>query len=348
MKSAPKKVVLRRSKRNKSKFKSLEEAQIKKAHAAITKVWPKGNAAHMPCLDACQLTHKYYKESAPSQVKLLVLSESPNYTNPLALGVKAVVDDDSHHGHVNLVHCTSYGENWMLPEEFQNDRSINAGTRQFWRLFSVLAGDQDILEEGNDPLEQNGTIESFNAIFSHIQPPKSQVKAKQVAARLPRLQAKKKVMEAMRQRGILLADVCPSAIYKGGNKVWRKNKKTGHRYFTNANKMTTVDYNNVIKAAWEQYASHMIQTYRPKNVLLLGKDIQKAIGSDVIQAACGEIGGKFLGTTQHPSYSHIGGRKFLPHLRLYREIAQQATRNRDPAPIVLSEDLQKLKLLVPP
>lgn len=322
---------LTRSQTRKKKAESEDlEARVVEAHQAIQKVWPSDspNVAPLEPVDCCLLAHQYYSlwEPSPSSchdrpVNLLLMAESHAATAQSLVGAQInekFKADVPHLGHLNVVHCLSYGESWLLeqiPKNLSKSalRGILMGTRQFWKLLAALSGDLDVKDNGYDPLQSE---ETFKSAFRHIEGTEPQFREK-------RLQAKLSIREGLKKRGILLVDCSATPIYAGGGTKKYTNKKTGKEYTSRENKLPEKDVHKVIRAAWNCYSKYLLRRYRPREFLLLGLRIEKAIGKDAIQQEAVDCGSNYLGARHHPSWNKILGSKFLPKLREYRALGKQ-------------------------
>lgn len=78
------------------------------------------------------------------------------------------------HGHINLVHCLSHGESWMLDNLIAEKKTLSKpenesvlkGTGQFWRVLAMLLNDDcDVINGCNTPL---GDANNIDVVFSHL------------------------------------------------------------------------------------------------------------------------------------------------------------------------------------
>ena len=168
---------------------SLQQRAIN-AHASISRIWPTDNDKIAPLEDVecCVLANSYTESWAPTAaaapssssnngVRLLVLAESHATTHRRLTGARladpALAQRVGHRGHLNVVHCLSYGESWMLEQEEKEEETAaeaplgrnsssssssseksnekdkmdatvlngcKRGTPQFWRVLAALAG----------------------------------------------------------------------------------------------------------------------------------------------------------------------------------------------------------------
>ena len=255
------------------------------------------------------------------------------------------VDDDEHTtGHLNLVHCLSYGESWLLEKHDDSNKDDNEttfkskGTPPFWRLLATLAGQVDIEDGKEDPLdpyieawnngkgvsrtkadvatrmEQDHLRDTYQQLFFNIIGGK--VKRKE------RVKHKVCILKTLQQRGIVFADVCPLPIYVAGGTKEAVNKKTGETYWTPSYKLSTREYKNVVGAAWEHYAVPMIQELRPQRIVVLGKKVGDAIAPRM-HLLGGELLDNFVGVFNHPSDTNRQGWRYAPFLKILRGYATE-------------------------
>lgn len=156
------------------------------------------------------------------------------------------------HGHINLVHCISYGEGWLLDQsKFSKlsrgeQQSVSCGTNQFWRVLSVLAGDCAEHTTGNDGLIVYDTLdnENFKHAFVHVIGSDKCDKSKMCCL----VAGKVRIQMILWQKKIVLADVCPVPIYSGiGNPAKRMNKVTGKFYTDRQKKFTEKESQLILK-----------------------------------------------------------------------------------------------------
>lgn len=130
----------------------------------------------------------YSNDRTNHGVRVLFLAESHCDTPPQLLGKQLYLTQFSDemersicetippgifHGHINLVHCLSYGESWLLNQDDVSklskaeQQSVSRGTDQFWRVMAIFAGDCDVhdLPSGKyDPLAE----ENYDMTFAHV------------------------------------------------------------------------------------------------------------------------------------------------------------------------------------
>ena len=297
-------------------------------HKIMVKVWPT-NSAKIPPLEpiTCSfMAHNYYKLWEPPPevgVRLLIMAESHNTTDSTILERKIdpsrnpLLQELPHIGHLNVVHCLSYGESWLLDvDDEELEKTVRLGakavTRQFWKLLAALAGDLDFKENETDPL----LTQDYKSVFSHLE-------GCEEAHRKQRLSSKLSIIERLKKRGILLVDCSATPLYKGGNNVKRINQRTGKEYYTKENKLSPIDYNNAIRAAWYNYSKHLIRHYGPKKFLILGKSVEQAITVKEVEKMTGKCGAAYLGAMNHPSCNtSLGAVRFIPYLQQFRELGR--------------------------
>ena len=227
-------------------------------HESLLLVWLKSKDE--PCfpddVHAPILANEYYLCSMLTtccdghfKANILFLAESPAFTLLPSLGQPYTVTciDDAvlhikmhmllaqHHvGHINLVHCPTYGELPFIQLDTAQtiskgkEHSIDTGTPQFWKTMLMLSGYFDCYanrEEKDDPL-QNVLLfcDSFEFLIGNRNGKSMEARAQQIIQRI-------QVLEDVRRCGVILADVCPVPIYSGiGNTVTRINQSTGLPY----------------------------------------------------------------------------------------------------------------------
>jgi hypothetical protein len=305
--------------------------RIKYLHQRVDRVWPKDkDTIPLERVDCGLLADMYYHAWMPEghPVKLMIIAESHASTDLKALGLKfeqtieeSDMLNDLNLGHLNLVHSLSYGEPWLLNENslrgIDGKLGIEQGTIQFWRFFFALAGYLNCKEGEQDPLQVDyESATSFSQLFSSIEGKSSDDPQK----RRERLQTKLAIRSELRKRGILLVDMCPFPIYAGGSTEKRENKKTGNVYTTRKNKLTAVACGEIIRASWDFCTKFQVQHFKPDKVLLLGKNIENAIGKEKFQEEIEGFGSSYLGSVHHPSYNRLLGRNFIPMLQFYRKL----------------------------
>ena len=230
----------------------------KKVHESLSLVWPKSkdepsfpDDVHAPIL-----ANEYYLCSMLTtccdghfNANILFLAESPAFTplpslgqpytvtciNDAVLRIKMHVLLVQHHvGHINLVHCPTYGELPFIQLDTAQmiskgeERSIDTGTPQFWKTMLMLSGYFDCYanrEEKDDPLRNVLLFrDSFEFLIGNRNEKSMEARARRIIQRI-------QVLEDVRRRGVILADVCPVPIYSGiGNTVTQINQSMGLPY----------------------------------------------------------------------------------------------------------------------
>ena len=324
------------------------ERRLKPMYEAMVDMWPHyENAPPLPSLESCVLAHRYQESWAPSMqecdgdgngdgINLLVLGESHLSTDSSILGIQ--IDATEHQelalpqlGHINLVHCPSYGELTLLPVSLceamssSNRNTVKIGTWQFWRVLSVLSGftDHDPDNCENDVLE---SATPLRTVFSSLHKNTNSSLQK-------RLDAKAEILRCLRQRRIMFADVCPAPIAVGGdNCIKVLNKKSGKYYTTKRVVLNDADKSAIIRTAWTEYSSHLVKKYKPRYVLVLGRSVLSAIGADTIQESLTSHGGLLLGSMYHPSCNHAKSEACSRVMMRYlRQVALAACCSLGPA-----------------
>jgi hypothetical protein len=141
--------------------------------------WGTESAAVMKAVAA----HRAYWR--PTEVRLLVLSESHVWTRETELATGVPLDVFGHGEaplpFVRMVYCLGYGERNLLQGPVQG----NFGSPQFWKLLAACVSEQHV------PRVVERTEPDF----------------------LRRLAAKLEVLESLKSQGVWLLDACPVALY---------------------------------------------------------------------------------------------------------------------------------------
>jgi hypothetical protein len=315
--------------------------RAQEAYDVLTQVWPKttGKTPALPSNESCRIANEYYVRSAPTfRTEILFLGESHCETPSSILGkkmeidhleeeqikeIKRLIPKDDFEGHINLVHCITYGESWLLDKSefsqlsFAEQQSVARGTTQFWKVLAVLAG--DCTEHKNtdgsvvyDPLDE----ENFRTTFLHIVGSE-----KGNTSRLSRVAEKLRILRTLREKGIVLADVCPVPIYSGiGNTVKRENLVTGVMYTDRQKKLSDKEKDVILRTCWEHYGQYLVQFFNPRRLVILGVGVEKALGYDTLHTYMESLSGEYLGAIKHPSYNKLQGQNAIPLLRELRDI----------------------------
>jgi hypothetical protein len=353
--------------------KKLLVSKAEETFGRLKEVWPKQNDTK-PSLPGSSLysllaneyyldsTHKMTMQSSETQhgIRILFLAESHGETPLPVLGKKIclgqfhepmqtdlleMLPPDECHGHINLVHCLSYGESWLLnPDNFSKlskgeQKSVSIRTNQFWRVLAVMAGDCDIsslpTENGNNNYVYDPLLnENYDCSFKHVIGSESSD-----SARLSCLKHKIRILSKLRERGITLADVCPVPIYSGvGNSIKRTNKKTGKEYTDRARKLMDSEKVRIVKTCWEAYGQHLVEYYQPCVLVVLGIGVEKAIGCSTLHQCMNRLSGIYYGAMIHPSYNKCQGQNGLPPLRDIRDACTMACNKKRKVPIYYSDN----------
>ena len=207
----------------------------KKVHESLSSVWPKSKDEPSFPDDVCApiLANEYYLHSMLTthcdghfNANILFLAESPAFTPLPSLGqlytITCINDAvlrntmhtllmQHHVGHINLVHCPTYG---VLPF-IQLDSaktisegkecSIDTGTPQFWKTMLVLSGYFDCYanrEEKDDPLHNVLLFrDSFEFLIGKRNEKSMEARAGQIIQRI-------QVLENVKRCGVILANFC--------------------------------------------------------------------------------------------------------------------------------------------
>jgi len=311
-------------------------------YSMLAEVWPQsaGEPSFPNDVDAAILANEYYLKSLPVNaysasfnVNVLFMAESAAATPPVALGksyaVGGITDNyardelsrllaEHHLGHVNLVHCPTYGALPFIDFEGEGpltkgeQKSIDGGTPQFWKVLLTISGYYDKFADGeavDDPLRNKDLYKDSAEIVTGTAAGKS------TDARAQCIKNRIKVMEAMQRRGHVLADVCPVPMYTGiGNTVKLYNKSTGKPYTSQSVKFKPSSKKAILQVAWKEYGSKLVKYYKPRRLVILGKSMHDAIGKEA-HLLVESFGGEYLGYVNHPSWNGHYGNNIMPLLR---------------------------------
>jgi hypothetical protein len=300
-----------------------------KAHTEIAAIWPKEKTKTDVCdQKSAILANAHYVHGVPEgRVKLLVLAESHAKTDSSALGMALKVPveglDASSLRHINLVHCLSYGEHWLLGEDqadavLKKQKGIGSGTPEFWKVLSTLAGETD-----EKDLE---TPADLRKNFKHLQRGQKATKKNGESERHKRINNKMNVLNKVKARGIVFADISPTAIYVGGGTKLVRNRTTGIPYFTPNVTFPAKSKKAILRTAWDHYSRHIVEELRPDYLMILGVANYDAIGEAELLRVTKPIGTKLLPRVQHPSCS---GKSMKNKPQLYRQIRDAAKKASD-------------------
>ena len=316
-------------------------------HSLLEAVWPdEETAPSFPAdVSASILANEYYLKSLPLfnysdefKTNVLFLAESAAVTPALALGkpftVESITDDvlreelggllQKHHlGHVNLVHCPTYGELPFIDLEGEDlsegeQKSIDGGTPQFWRVLLAISGYYDQFASGkaeNDPL-RNQTLYKESADFVI-----GTAAGRNPNTRAQRIKNRIRVMDEMQARGNVLADVCPVPLYAGVGSSFKCYSKKNKRWYTDRKiKFKASSKRKILQVSWREYGEELVEYYRPRKLVILGKSIHDAIGKEA-HLLVESFGGEYVGYVNHPSWNQFYGHKIMPLLCDLRKMA---------------------------
>ena len=290
-------------------FEQHMERQTRITHEKIAAIWPEDIVRTPICsLTSSILANQYYLMHVPrkTNVKVLVLAESHARTFEGAVGLPSVVSgchEPFHIGHVNLVHCPSYGEPWLIGHDkssplMQEQSSIQTGTTNFWQVLATLAGDLD----DKDLSTEEAAHRTLKTAFQRVRKGDNKDPQK-------RMEAKIAILNRMKARGIVFADICPIAVYLTIPIIKKRNQKTGHEYTTPEFKIPDRLFKQILQIAWDNYAAHLIDALRPHRLVLLGKKGYQSVGKERLEQVTNSFG-----TTIHPPLLHPSCKTQKKHL----------------------------------
>lgn len=290
-------------------------ARLQHVFAEVNKIWPLELEEYKEGMEhAAAIADKYYRSvtahlSKGQRMNLIVLSESHSRTKLDILDRQILpehqdlVTKEYHKGHVNLVHCLTYGEPWLAGITSEQDGSIARGTPTFWRILSVLSGEQQHMTEDDD---------EYDDAFAHV--------VKKQADKTERVKAKIAVLDRMKKNGIGFLDISPIHIFLAAGVKVATNKTTGTKYNTPSKVLPASVKNAIINLCWDHYMAPLLEIARPKHFVVLGKSLTQAIGVEVLKDFAEKTDAMYHGTLQHPSARDTQGRAYLPHLLQLRDL----------------------------
>ena len=261
---------------------------------AIKKLWPSNLMDQLEPEEAMHIAHKYHMASLPKtgRLKVLVLGESHSRTPTNLIGRKIpdefkdlIPDKMRDLGHLNLVHCLSYGELNLLLNKEEIANVSKASTTTWWKVMATLAGWCDPKpEDGTDPLlgcPVKAWTEPFNGKVCNCGSLGSE-KRKQL------IRNKVQILEDLERFGIALMDISPIAIFLASGTEVKINQKTGNAYKTPVKKLDSKSYSTIMHLCWEKYMLPLITEHiKPEKVIVLGDNFYKFLerqGLDSLRA----------------------------------------------------------------
>ncbi len=188
----------------------------------------------------------------PEKVKTLLLAESHVFTkieDYKSLDYSKLDPNDESclkycpKSMVRFVYCLGYGENGLIEGKITK----NSGTWQFWKIFVACTSEDKKFE---------------NFEFSKIL--KSKTKNLQ-----KRIKNKLEVLKKLREKGIWLLDASIVGLYN--------NKSNSKKEKSTSNKPTPKTIGNIIEICWGNYISKVIETEKPKFMIIIGKGVEKRL-----------------------------------------------------------------------
>lgn len=299
------------------------------------------------------LAHKYYMSSMsnsvpPNRLNLLLISESHSTTPSDFIGLHL---SDEHQqlgpdfGHLNLVHCMSYGETWLLKDQLPSLSSSSAdkGTLTFWKLLQSLVPHDD-QQSSVCPFctmvdSEILAADVFDSLYKTDNSDQQQYK---------RVNLKRSILDELNRHGIGLIDVCPVSLNCGGGKNTMNvaNKTTGKLYHTRKVFLTPTEKKKLIHKSWQCYSSVLVRYFRPKYIIILGKAVIDGISHESLSEVCNKSGSMYLGHTHHPSCSQASNNESHKLLmNALHKISSDIVFNDTADPTILPALYQRLHLI---
>jgi hypothetical protein len=226
-------------------------------------------------------------------------------------------------GHINLVHCASYGEWWLILDGKALEDCPSSGTATWWKLLATLAGVVDPPKRGTDPLEGEDQ-EVWTTVFKGMTHDCGPVGSEE---RMQQVKNKVQILLKLKECGICIMDISPIAIFlaSGSKKVIAK--KSGKAYSTPIHSLKNKDYKAIMQLCWNTYTLPLIKKLKPKQVIILGEKPANAIGRPT-SVTCSNGEEAKIHYLIHPSSRTYNQSKYMPILREVRELTKGARKKK--------------------
>ena len=207
---------------------------------------------------------------------------------------------------------SSHSSNLTQPKWFLRAKNVpltQAPPPQFWKTMLVLSGYFD------DPLWNVSLFrDSFEFLIGNRNEKSMEARAWWIIQRI-------QVLENVKRRGVILADICLVPIYSEiGKPVMQINQSMGLPYKDWGIKFKGNSKQQIIKAAWASYGVELVKYYKPRHLVILGKGVHKAIGQDELGLVMQGMGGEYIGYNKHPSWNGHYGYNIMPLLCKLQEM----------------------------
>jgi len=231
-----------------------------------------------------ELARRYYNYWRPKETKVILLAESHQFTTKdRALrgpGLDKGVLQNTYAGprdFISIVYCLAYGENDALEGRMKD--KANKGTPQFWSLFGACS-------RGVDHVAITNSRNTFSSKFAADLLKGGQLPLEE------RLNAKLRVLEDLRDRGIWLLDASVFGWYMSqpqeysrspiSNEVHRKAKARPPKELKKPS----------LVLSWELFTKHIIRDIAEEGHLKLlipiGMEVEAALTRERIEASIGK------------------------------------------------------------
>ena len=305
------------------KFQSESDAFIKRCYDSLKALWPPHLLHLLSSESSAAIAHQYYKDAIDrvlkqhGKVRLLIIAESHARTNNSIVGAKIKdnlpgLEDYHHHcGHLNLIHALSYGETQLLKGDHNQEKAAKTGTPQFWKLFMALAGQFDVNENGEDPLESITVKLACQAILDKDP--------------VARIKNKLRIEQLLTERGIVLVDLSPVAFYLSSGSIKRINQTTGKVYTDRAARLSDLELSTLSRQAYDHYMRPLLEYAKPKTILMLGKGMAKRLGKERTH-----LFGSDFDVMTHPSANQHQSEKMMDFLVSIRDYVGDKLKDQAP------------------
>eukprot|EP00804_Cyclotella_cryptica_P026769 CCRYP_007964-RA/>CCRYP_007964-RA protein AED:0.04 eAED:0.04 QI:694/1/1/1/0.6/0.66/6/882/813 len=246
---------------------------LKSAHHAIQSLLPDGDCESF---DVIEVARKYYDYWRPAhgKTKVILLAESHAFTEKDHVINGPRLDDsilttkryDGPREFLSLVYCLAYGENDALTSTLPN----NKGTPQFWSLLAACSrGVDHVATIGASSKQQTTSLFAADILKGGGLPLEE------------RLNAKLKILEDLRERGIWLLDVSIFGWYISQPQQYHKSSVSNE-----IQRMTKQRPPHYMKApslvlSFELFTKHLIREIAEQGnlqlVIPIGREVEQTI-----------------------------------------------------------------------
>eukprot|EP01082_Thalassiosira_pseudonana_P007363 g6458.t1 g6458 contig23:506490-509749(-) len=249
------------------------------AHQALGRLLPKSD---LESFDVLNIARRYYDHWRPPQTRVILLAESHAFTET-ERALKGPGLDRSllerytgPREHLRLVYSLTYGEKEALSCP---DDDANKGTPQFWTLFAACSRGVEFVPDIDDT-KQNGRFTSKFAL--------DLLKGGRLSVE-DRLEAKLRVLEDMKRRGIWLLDASIFGWYISQPQQYARSSVSNEIHRVAKQRPPKDLKSPSLVLSWELFTKHLIRDVANDGYLKLlipiGKEVDQSITRERIEDA---------------------------------------------------------------